>query len=217
MTVTALIVAAGKGERLGGGMPKQYRQIGGKPILRWAAESLIRHPAVQWLCVVIGRGQEALAAEALRGLEVDALIEGGEERADSVYAGLSVISGDVVLVHDAARPFCPPSVIDRLLAPLEFFDGAAPVLTVGDTLARAGETLGEPVDRSGLVRVQTPQAFRLGALWAAYDRWTGDPPTDETSVARAGGLTVAVVEGDAALEKITTPADFHRAEQWLEG
>ena len=92
------------------------------------------------------------------------MIEGGAERADSVRAGLAAIDGDAVLVHDAARPFCPPAVVDRLLASLEFFDGAAPVLPVGDTLARVGETLGEPVDRSGLVRVQTPQAFRLDAL-----------------------------------------------------
>jgi 2-C-methyl-D-erythritol 4-phosphate cytidylyltransferase/2-C-methyl-D-erythritol 2,4-cyclodiphosphate synthase len=217
MTVTALIVAAGKGQRLGGGMPKQYRLIGGKPMLRWAADSLIRHPAVQWLRVVIGGGQEALAAEALKGLDVGPLIHGGEQRADSVRAGLAAISSDVVLVHDAARPFCPPALVDRLLAPLEFFDGAAPVLPVGDTLARAGDRLGEPVDRSGLVRVQTPQAFRLDILRSAYDQWTGDAPTDETSVARAAGLSVAIVEGDGALEKITTPADFRRAEQWLEG
>jgi 2-C-methyl-D-erythritol 4-phosphate cytidylyltransferase/2-C-methyl-D-erythritol 2,4-cyclodiphosphate synthase len=122
----------------------------------------------------------------------------------------------VVLVHDAARPFCPPAVVDRLLAPLEFFDGAAPVLPVGDTLARASESLGEAVDRTGLVRVQTPQAFRLDALRSAYDQWTGEAPTDETSVARSAGLSVATVEGDGALEKITTPADFRRAEHWLE-
>ena len=88
-----------------------------------------------------------------------------------------------MLVHDAARPFCPPDVIDRLLASLEFFDGAAPVLPVGDTLARIGDTIGEPVDRSGLVRVQTPQAFRLGRSSRAYDRWSGHAPTDETHCA----------------------------------
>jgi 2-C-methyl-D-erythritol 4-phosphate cytidylyltransferase/2-C-methyl-D-erythritol 2,4-cyclodiphosphate synthase len=120
-----------------------------------------------------------------------------------------------VLVHDAARPFCPPAVIDRLLAPLEFFEGAAPVLAVGDTLARASDRLEDAVDRRGMVRVQTPQAFRLGALRSAYDRWSGETPTDETTVARAAGLSVAAVEGDAALEKITTPADFARAEEWL--
>ncbi|QNM83372.1 bifunctional 2-C-methyl-D-erythritol 4-phosphate cytidylyltransferase/2-C-methyl-D-erythritol 2,4-cyclodiphosphate synthase [Sphingomonas sabuli] len=215
MTTTALIVAAGKGERLGGGLPKQYRLLGGKPVLRRAIEALIGHRAIDAVRVVIGPGQQDLAAAALAGLDVGRPIEGGAERADSVRAGLAQLSGDAVLVHDAARPFCPPAVIDRLLPPLEFFDGAAPVLAVGDTLARATDTLGEPVDRTGMVRVQTPQAFRLDALRAAYAAWSGDAPTDETTVARAAGLKVATVQGDTALEKITEPADFERAEQWL--
>ena len=217
MTTTALIVAAGKGERLGGGIPKQFLSIGGKPVLRWAVEALIRHPAVQFVRVVIGGGQEDAAASALAGLDVGALITGGAERADPVRAGLAAIASDAVLVHDAARPFCPAGVVDRLLVPLEFYEGAAPVLPVGDTLARIGEDLGEPVDRTGLVRVQTPQAFRVDALRSAYDRWTGDSPTDETTVARAAGMRVAMVEGDPVLEKITTPSDFARAEQWLAG
>jgi 2-C-methyl-D-erythritol 4-phosphate cytidylyltransferase/2-C-methyl-D-erythritol 2,4-cyclodiphosphate synthase len=217
MTTTALIVAAGKGERAGGGMPKQFRLLGGKPVLRWAVESLIRHPAVQSARVVIADGQQERAAAALAGLEVGELVTGGAERADSVGAGLAAIGGDAVLVHDAARPFCPPEVIDRLLAALEFFEGAAPVLPVGDTLARSDQTLGEPVDRSGLARVQTPQAFRLGALQAAYSHWSGPSPTDETTVVRAAGMKVAAVTGDPALEKLTLPSDFERAEQWLAG
>jgi len=215
MTVTALIVAAGKGERLGGGLPKQFRPIGGKPVLRWAVEALIRHPAIRHTRVVIGQGQEELAASALAGLDVGDLVEGGAERADSVRSGLEAIEGDAVLVHDAARPFCPPAVIDRLVAQLEFFDGAAPALPVSDTLAHATDQLGEPVDRAGLVRVQTPQAFRLDALRQAYASWPGASPTDETTVGRAAGLRIATVEGDAALDKLTTPADFRRAEEWL--
>jgi 2-C-methyl-D-erythritol 4-phosphate cytidylyltransferase/2-C-methyl-D-erythritol 2,4-cyclodiphosphate synthase len=217
VTTTALIVAAGKGERAGGGVPKQYRLLGGKPVLRWAVESLIRHPAVQSARVVIGKGQQQSAAAALDGLPVGDLIEGGAERADSVRAGLEAIGGDAVLVHDAARPFCPAAVVDRLIASLEFFEGAAPVLPIGDTLARVGDSLGEPVDRSGLVRVQTPQAFRLDALKSAYERWSGPSPTDETSVVRAAGMSVAAVEGDPALEKLTRRADFDQAEQWLAG
>lgn len=217
MTTTALIVAAGKGERAGGGVPKQYRMLGGKPVLRWAVESLIRHPAVQSCRVVIGKGQEEQARAAITGLDVGELIEGGAERADSVRAGLAAIEGDAVLVHDAARPFCPPSVIDRLIASLEFYEGAAPVLPVGDTLARIGDTLEAPVDRSGLVRVQTPQAFRLGPLKSAYEHWSGPSPTDETTVLGAAGMKVAAVEGDPALDKLTRPADFDRAEQWLAG
>lgn len=217
MTTTALIVAAGKGERAGGSVPKQYRMLAGKPVLRWAAESLIRHPAVRNLRVVVGEGQRQAAAAALLGLEAGDLIEGGPERADSVNAGLAAIDGDAVLVHDAARPFCPMAVIDRLIASLEFYEGAAPVLPIGDTLARIDDVLGEPVDRSGLARVQTPQAFRLASLRTAYGRWSGPAPTDETTVARAAGMKVAIVEGDPSLEKLTFPADFERAEQWLAG
>jgi 2-C-methyl-D-erythritol 4-phosphate cytidylyltransferase/2-C-methyl-D-erythritol 2,4-cyclodiphosphate synthase len=217
VTVSALIVAAGTGERAGGGVPKQYRLLGGKPVVRRAAEAMLAHPAIRAVRVVIGRRQQELAQAALAGLDVGALIEGGAERADSVRAGLAEIGGDAVLVHDAARPFCPAAVIDRLLAPLEFFEGAAPVLSVGDTLARASDRLGQAVDRAGLVRVQTPQAFRLDALRDAYERWTGESPTDESSVVRAAGMRVAAVAGDPALEKLTTPNDFARAEQWLAG
>jgi len=217
VTTSALIVAAGKGERLGGGIPKQFRLLGGKPILRWAVESLINHPAVRAVRVVVGEDQHDIATSALAGLEIGDLITGGAERAGSVRAGLRAIDTDAVLVHDAARPFCPPEVIDRLLASLEFFEGAAPVLPVGDTLARIGDTLGEPVDRSGLARVQTPQAFRLGALKSAYELWSGASPTDETTVVRAAGMKVAAVEGDPALEKLTFQADFARAERWLNG
>src|SRR4051812_9349733 len=103
-------------------MPKQYRKLGGKPMLRWAVEALIRHPAVQATRVVIGEAQEELAGAALAGLEVGELIPGGAERADSVRAGLAAVDGDAVLVHDAARPFCPPAVVDRLLASLEFYE-----------------------------------------------------------------------------------------------
>ena len=217
MTVTALIVAAGKGERLGGGVPKQYRLLGGKPVVRWAVESLMRHRAIKAVRVVVGGGQQELAEASLAGLDVGALIQGGAERADSVRAGLGQIEVDAVLVHDAARPFCPESLLDRLLAPLEFYEGAAPVLPVGDTLARLGDALEEPVDRTGLVRVQTPQAFRLADLKAAYERWSGPSPTDETTVVRAAGMKVAAVEGDPALEKLTRQADFDRAECWLAG
>jgi 2-C-methyl-D-erythritol 4-phosphate cytidylyltransferase/2-C-methyl-D-erythritol 2,4-cyclodiphosphate synthase len=217
MSVTALIVAAGSGSRVGGGVPKQYRLLGGKPVLRWAVEALLGHPAIKAVRVVIGKGQEDLAGAALGGLDVGELIEGGAERADSVRAGLGAIAGDAVLVHDAARPFCPPAVVDRLVVQLEFFEGAAPVLAVGDTLARIGDDLEDPVDRSGLVRVQTPQAFRLDALRQAYANWSGDRPTDETTVVRAAGMKVAAVDGDPALEKLTTAADFGRAEQWLAG
>jgi 2-C-methyl-D-erythritol 4-phosphate cytidylyltransferase/2-C-methyl-D-erythritol 2,4-cyclodiphosphate synthase len=202
---------------MGGGVPKQYRLLGGKPVLRWAVESLIRHPAVQSTRVIIPLADQDRASAALDGLDVGEFIEGGAARADSVRAGLAAIDGDAVLVHDAARPFCPSAVVDRLLASLEFFEGAAPVLPIGDTLSRVGRTLGDPVNREGIARVQTPQAFRLSALKAAYEGWHAEPPTDETTVVRAAGMSVAAVDGDPALEKLTFPADFARAEQWLAG
>jgi 2-C-methyl-D-erythritol 4-phosphate cytidylyltransferase/2-C-methyl-D-erythritol 2,4-cyclodiphosphate synthase len=215
VSVTALIVAAGSGARMGSGLPKQYRALGGKPVLRWAVEALAAHPRVDAVRVVIGAGQDDMARGALDGLDVGPLVTGGDHRSASVRAGLAAIATDQVLVHDAARPFCPQPVVDRLLDALDAYDGAAPVLAVGDTLARAGDTLGEPIDRSGAVRVQTPQAFGLDALRGAYDRWTGEPPTDETSVARAADLSVAAVAGDPLLDKLTDAADWQRAEAML--
>ena len=108
-------------------------------------------------------------------------------------------------------------MVDRLIASLEFYEGAAPVLPVGDTLARVDGSLDTMIEREAVVRVQTPQAFRTIALKSAYERWSGSSPTDETTVVRAAGLKVAAVEGDPALEKLTRPADFDRAEQWLAG
>lgn len=215
MTVTALIVAAGKGERLGGDMPKQYRSIGGKPVLRWAVEAMASGASIDQIRVVIGPGQEELAEAALKGLDVDTLIEGGAERSDSVRNGLHAIGDGTVLVHDAARPFCPPAVVDRLLSALEGHDGAVPVLPVADTLALGDATLETPVDRTHLLRVQTPQAFHVEDLIYAYEEAGRASATDESTVMLAAGLKVATVAGDPMLEKLTTPADWDRAEAIL--
>jgi 2-C-methyl-D-erythritol 4-phosphate cytidylyltransferase/2-C-methyl-D-erythritol 2,4-cyclodiphosphate synthase len=218
VTISAIIVAAGSGQRLGGGIPKQFRRLAGRPILAHAARRLSSHPAIRDIHVVVGEGQDEAAAAALEGINVSALVRGGATRAESVQAGLARVGGDAVLVHDAARPFCPHDVIDRLVAALEFHEGAAPVLAVSDTLAKAADDLGETVDRSGLVRVQTPQAARTEALRRAYAAWdSAEAPTDETSVLRAAGMRVATVEGAAELDKITTAEDFERAERWLAG
>ena len=216
MHVTAMIMAAGSGSRMGGGLPKQYRLLGGKPVLRHAVESLKRSLRIERVRVVIGAGQAELAQDALGDLDVGPLIVGGSTRSESVRNGLQAAEDGVVLVHDAARPFCPTAVVDRLLEAIPAHDGAVPVLAVPDTLARADATLGEAIDRRNAVRVQTPQAFHCSALLTAYDQWRGDPATDESSVARAAGLTVAAVEGDPGLEKLTGPADWARAEQWLQ-
>ena len=211
-SAVALIVAAGSGSRMGGDLPKQFRPIGGKTVLAHAVDALASHPAIDAVRVVVGEGQEVLATEALGIRSVGDLIVGGKERADSVRAGLSAIEADIVLVHDAARPFCPHDVIDRLLDAVRDAEGAVPVLQLADTLARAGKMLGDAVDRQDLVRVQTPQAFQFRSLVDAYAQWNGPSPTDESTVLRAAGRDVAAVEGDAMLEKLTTAADWQRAE-----
>ncbi len=214
-TVTALIVAAGTGSRLGGELPKQFRLLGGKAVLAHAVDALASHPRIDAVRVVIAAGQDALAQIALGSRDVGDVIIGGVERADSVRAGLAAIGDGIVLVHDAARPFCPHAVIDRLLDALGDHDGAVPVVAVADTIARGGQTLAAMIDRSHLLRVQTPQAFHVEDLVYAYEEAGKRAPTDESSVMVEAGLKVATVEGDAMLDKLTTPADWQRAEALL--
>ncbi|HEY0414577.1 MAG TPA: bifunctional 2-C-methyl-D-erythritol 4-phosphate cytidylyltransferase/2-C-methyl-D-erythritol 2,4-cyclodiphosphate synthase [Allosphingosinicella sp.] len=215
----ALIVAAGSGTRTGGDVPKQFRSLGGKAVLRRAVEPLLRHPAIGAVRVVVGPGQETLYEAAVAGLAFPSPVAGGAERRDSVRRGLEAIAqqggAGAVLIHDAARPFLPAAVIDRLLAALDGADGAVPVLPVADTLACAGASLGEVVPRDGLARVQTPQAFRFDAILAAHRAWSGGEASDDAQIARAAGLAVAIVAGDPALDKLTFEADFERAEAWL--
>lgn len=215
----ALIVAAGTGERADRGGPKQYSRVGGKPVLRHAAERLLAHPAVDAVRVVIAPGQDAMFAGAVAGLELGAAIVGAETRQGSVCAGLEAIAADGaptrVLIHDAARPFCPPAIIDRLLAALDAHEGAVPVLPLTDTVARtSGDRLGDDVPRADLVRVQTPQAFRFDAILRAHREASGGV-TDDATVARAAGVDVVYVPGDERLFKLTYPTDFSRAEGFL--
>ena len=213
MTVTALIVAAGSGSRMGGEMPKQYRAIAGKAVLAHAVDALASHPRVNAVRVVIGAGQEEMARAALGDRDVGDVIIGGAERSDSVRAGLEAIGDGVVLVHDAARPFCPHDVIDRLLDTLERGDGAVPVLAVADTLARGVGQLDEIVERNRMVRVQTPQAFHVEDLRYAMEESGKRAATDESTLLVAAGLKVITVEGDPMLDKLTTTADWARAEK----
>jgi 2-C-methyl-D-erythritol 4-phosphate cytidylyltransferase/2-C-methyl-D-erythritol 2,4-cyclodiphosphate synthase len=214
----ALIVAAGSGSRAGGGVPKQYRSLGGKAVLRWAVEPFLGHHRVDAVRVVIGAGQEALAAEALAGLDVGEPILGARERAYSVIKGLEAMPKDTkrVLIHDAARPFCPPEVIDRLLDALQNHEGAVPGLGVADTLWKVkADSVDEWVDRDGLARIQTPQAFVLETLDRAYGEWRSPAPTDETAYLWMQHIPVAVIPGDPRLEKLTYEEDFARAEAML--
>ena len=214
MSIIALIVAAGSGSRMGSDVPKQFRLLAGKSVLAHAVDALAAHPRIDAVRVVIGEGQQDMARTALGDRQVGELIIGGAERSDSVRAGLAAIGDGIVLVHDAARPFCPPEVIDRLLDGLSRGDGAVPVLAVADTLAKGIGTLDAMVDRSGMVRVQTPQAFHAEDLRYAMAEVRGRA-TDESSVMVAAGLKVIMVEGDAMLDKLTTVADWARAEQRL--
>jgi 2-C-methyl-D-erythritol 4-phosphate cytidylyltransferase/2-C-methyl-D-erythritol 2,4-cyclodiphosphate synthase len=216
----ALIVAAGSGARMGGGVPKQYRMVAGVPVIARAFDALASHPAIGAVHVVIGAGQDALLADALAGAAVQS-VTGGATRRESVARGLEAIAAAGgarrVLIHDAARPFLPAAVIDRLLVALDDAEGAIPTLPVVDTLVRADDgTLGDTVPREGLARVQTPQAFRFDAIIAAHRSWHGDTePTDDAQIARAAGHIVRAVPGDAMLEKLTHEADFAAAEARL--
>jgi 2-C-methyl-D-erythritol 4-phosphate cytidylyltransferase/2-C-methyl-D-erythritol 2,4-cyclodiphosphate synthase len=217
----ALVVAAGSGSRAGGGMPKQYRRIAGKPLLGHALDHLA-HPAIDAIQVVIGEGQEGLYREAVEGHCLPPPAAGGAERRQSVASGLDAIAAGGgaarVLIHDAARPFLPGAVIERLIAALDRAEGAVPVLPVVDTLAAAeAGALGAVVPRAGLVAVQTPQAFAFAAIRAAHRGWPGGEATDDAQIARAAGMAVAAVAGDRMLDKITHEEDFARAERMLAG
>lgn len=212
----AVIVAAGRGKRAGGGVPKQFRKVAGRSLVAHALATFGAHPAIDRVLFVIGEGQETDFAAALAPRAAPFVI-GGAERRDSVANVLAAIESDGgarrVLIHDAARPFCPTRVIDELLAALDDHDGAIPALPVVDTLAMGDARLGETVPRAGLVRVQTPQAFRFATLVDAHNAWpAGREATDDAQMVRANGGNVAVVEGDTMLEKLTHPADFARAE-----
>jgi len=212
MRIAALVVAGGKGLRAGGTVPKQFALWRGKPLLRHAAETLAAS-GVTPIIVAIPEGFESTAAEALAGVSGVRLVSGGTTRQASVKAGLEALEGDApeaVLIHDAARPDLPAAVIERLMAGLQAHPGAIPVLPVVDSMVRGGEGMRHAaVPREELYRVQTPQAFRFDAILDAHRAWSSAfEASDDSSVAEAAGLAVALVEGDERLRKITFAADF---------
>lgn len=216
-STVALVVAAGKGVRAGGGLPKQYRTIGGVSVLRRAIDALRAHPGIDAVRVVIAEGDEALYADATAGLDLPPPVLGGATRQQSVRLGLEALVAEAparVLVHDAARPFVSSAVIDRVLAALDAHPGAIPALAVVDSLRRGGATVEAEVARDGLHRVQTPQGFAFDALLAAHRAATIEA-TDDAEVLRAAGGTVALVAGEEANVKLTSAEDFDRAEAAL--
>ncbi|MBX7531575.1 bifunctional 2-C-methyl-D-erythritol 4-phosphate cytidylyltransferase/2-C-methyl-D-erythritol 2,4-cyclodiphosphate synthase [Qipengyuania sp. 1XM1-15A] len=207
---SAVVVAAGKGMRAGQPLPKQFAKWRGKPVLRHSVEALLDAGAAPLVIVIPDNGEEATAA-ALSGLDGWTCVTGGETRQQSVANGLAAVGNcDRVLIHDAARPVLPRAVISRLLNALEDRPGAIPVLPVVDSLAvdNAGVMAGS-AQRDALRRVQTPQAFRFGEITAAHRAWQGDLLAgDDAQVLAAAGGSIALVEGDERLKKLTYAEDF---------
>ena len=217
----AIIVAAGRGVRAGGGLPKQYREIGGAAVLRHSAQAFCSHPQVAGVRVVIHPDDQDLYTRAVAGLDVLPAVHGGATRQDSVRLGLESLEAlrpDTVLIHDAARPFIEAALIDRTLAALSTSPGAIPALAVSDTLKRASipaadgtATVAETVDRRSLWRAQTPQAFHFPVILAAHRAAIGADLPDDAAVAERAGLAVTLVPGSETNLKITSEDDLRRA------
>jgi 2-C-methyl-D-erythritol 4-phosphate cytidylyltransferase/2-C-methyl-D-erythritol 2,4-cyclodiphosphate synthase len=213
MRFSAILVAGGSGSRAGGETPKQWRDLGGRPVARWSLEALLKSGCTE-VVVVIPPDQKALAEQAFSGLTGWTLADAGAERSHSVANGLARLSApaDAILVHDAARPFLQTRHVAALIAALKDADGAAPGLPVADTLKRAASgQVTETVDRAGLYRAQTPQAFRAEVLRQAYANLP-DVMTDDAALVEAMGLSVVLTPGDPMLMKLTYPEDFPMAE-----
>ncbi|HEV2590989.1 MAG TPA: 2-C-methyl-D-erythritol 4-phosphate cytidylyltransferase [Gaiellaceae bacterium] len=220
MSVWAVLVAAGRGERLGEDRPKAFVRLGELPLL---AEPLRRLDESEWIDAVVlvappeWEEPAILLAEEIGASKVSACVTGGATRTESVRAGVGDVPDDVavILVHDAARPLLPPEIVPRLLDALgEGFDGALPGLPLADTVKRVSDgAVLETLSRKELVAVQTPQAFVAPVLRAALAR--GEEGTDCASLVEASGGRVKVVEGDERLLKITTRADLDRVASWL--
>lgn len=220
----AVVVAAGKGLRAGGGVPKQFRSVGGLPVLRRSVSVFQDLPEVKSLTVVIGTGQEELCRDALGHLWNNCrIVTGGDTRQASVFAGLNAIADiaaaeDIVLIHDGARAFASTDLIQRVIEGVIEFGAALPGVPVVDTLKRVDENglIQDTVPRDPLRRGQTPQGFRFGALYTAHCENTGaDWATDDSVMMEKLGQLVAVVPGEAGNVKLTTEEDFMEAEQRL--
>jgi 2-C-methyl-D-erythritol 4-phosphate cytidylyltransferase/2-C-methyl-D-erythritol 2,4-cyclodiphosphate synthase len=217
--VAAVIVAAGRGLRAGGSEPKQFRPIGGQTPLRMTLATFAAHPDVALVQPVINPDDGAHYDRAAQGLNVLSPANGGATRQASVLAGLDAIAAkapDIVLVHDAARPFASSALISRSIAAARQFGAAVPALAVSDAIKRIGDNVVvEDVDRALLRAVQTPHAFRFSDLHDAHRKAAAaqrhDFP-DDAAVAQWAGMTVNVFDGETANIKLTQPDDFIRAE-----
>ena len=220
--IAVLIVAAGKGARAGTELPKQYERLAGRSMLRRTVEAFAAHFYNQKcpVQVVIGPGQQDLAAAALTDLDIPAPVTGGSTRQESVRLGLEALQNDApdfVLIHDAARPLISPKVIGAVVAALESgADGALPMLAASDTLRRQGVDGGWTlVPRDGLYRAQTPQGFVYAKIVKAHRDHAREDVTDDMALAELAGLKVQMVEGEEKNIKVTRKEDFALAESLL--
>jgi 2-C-methyl-D-erythritol 4-phosphate cytidylyltransferase/2-C-methyl-D-erythritol 2,4-cyclodiphosphate synthase len=214
-SVYALVVAAGQGSRFGGPLPKQYLPLGGSNVLRYAVAALAGHPRITNVLVAIRPEDRALFDHAVAGLRVAPPVAGGATRQDSVRLGLEALAAsrpDRVLIHDGARPFPDPGLVDRVIDGLDQAAAAIPCLPLPDTIKRAEHgIIRETIDRSVLWRAQTPQGFHFDAILAAHRAAIGRALTDDAAIAEAAGLAPLVVDGSEDNLKVTTPQDLAAA------
>jgi 2-C-methyl-D-erythritol 4-phosphate cytidylyltransferase/2-C-methyl-D-erythritol 2,4-cyclodiphosphate synthase len=222
-TATALLVAAGRGTRFGGALPKQYRRLAGQAVLRHSVRAFLDHPVIDRVIVVIDPACRDLYDAAVGDLPLDPPVDGGDTRQDSVRRGLEALAARPpeparVLIHDAARPLVDADTIAGVVAALDAAPGAIAAVPVADTLKRAVETgtaIADTVDRTGLWRAQTPQGFRFRPILEAHRTAAGGALTDDAAVAEAAGLAVRLVPSTEENFKVTTEADLDRAEALL--
>jgi 2-C-methyl-D-erythritol 4-phosphate cytidylyltransferase/2-C-methyl-D-erythritol 2,4-cyclodiphosphate synthase len=219
----AIIVAAGRGLRAGAGGPKQYRSIGGRTVIARAMQPFCLHPQIFAVQPVLNPDDAAIFNEAVSDMRYQAPVSGGATRQASVRAGLEALAGespDIVLIHDAARPFVSEAVISRAIEAAQSTGAAVPAIAVVDTIKLVSETghVEATPERARLRIAQTPQSFRYEAILDAHRRAARegrDDFTDDAALAEWAGLTVATFEGDPANMKLTTPEDFLREEARL--
>jgi 2-C-methyl-D-erythritol 4-phosphate cytidylyltransferase/2-C-methyl-D-erythritol 2,4-cyclodiphosphate synthase len=218
MSVAAIIVAGGSGQRAGGLLPKQYQKVAGKPILRWTLEAFLSHPSVTCIQTVIGQGHEAFFREATEGLDVGEPVVGGGTRQESCHAGLEACATEPpqnVLIHDAARPFLSQELITSVIHGLDHAPAVIPGLPVADTMkfAPAG-VIERTVDRQSLWFVQTPQGFHFEKILAAHRKAANEGEklfTDDAAVAEYAKMQVHIVAGEQRNRKLTTLHDIEEA------
>jgi 2-C-methyl-D-erythritol 4-phosphate cytidylyltransferase len=216
--VWAVVVAAGEGRRFGG--PKQFAALRGRPVLDWSLAAFEANPFVDSIILVLAHPGEGGKYAARYG-KIGAVVRGGEKRQDSVangVEGLKAEIGDIVLIHDGARPLVTQELIERIIDAARETGAAVPAVPLDDTIKEAEKNrVVRTLDRSRLFRVQTPQGFALGLLQKALERAKaeGAEGTDEASLVERLGLPVALVPGDPRNIKITSPLDLTMAEAFL--